>query len=111
MIRLAIEIGLVGKFDEESWPFVDWVKEWHGSTGLQSMGKTISSQWLQKRHKTVLVNQTGGPITMLCLNNVDAVLQCWFAGQEVGNALADIISGTISPSGKLPVTINVRLRP
>jgi alpha-L-rhamnosidase len=32
------ELGLVGKFDEESWPFVDWVKEWHGSTGLRSMG-------------------------------------------------------------------------
>ena len=30
--------GLVGRFDEESWPFIDWVKEWHGSGGLQSMG-------------------------------------------------------------------------
>jgi alpha-L-rhamnosidase len=32
------KLGLVGKFDGESWPFVDWVKEWHGSTGLRSMG-------------------------------------------------------------------------
>ena len=61
--------------------------------------------------KTVLVNQTGGSITMPWLNNVDAVVQCWLAGQEVGNALADIISGTISLSGILPVTINIHLRP
>jgi hypothetical protein len=84
------ELGLVGKFDEGSWPFVDWVKEWHGSTGLQSMGKTISSQWLKKRHKTDLVNQTSSPITMPWLNNVDAVLQCQFAGQEV--AMRSLIS-------------------
>jgi beta-glucosidase len=47
--------------------------------------------------------------TMPWLNNVGAVLQCWFAGQEVGNTLADIISGTISPSGKLPVTFPRRI--
>ncbi|KAK5049544.1 hypothetical protein LTR84_004473 [Exophiala bonariae] len=31
-------LSLVGLFDEEMWPFVDWVTEWHGSTGLHSMG-------------------------------------------------------------------------
>lgn len=30
--------GLVGRFDSESWPFIDWVREWHGSGGLQTMG-------------------------------------------------------------------------
>ena len=31
--------GLVGRFDEESWPFVDWVKEWHDpKKGLHGMG-------------------------------------------------------------------------
>jgi beta-glucosidase len=54
--------------------------------------------------KSVLVNQTGSPISMPWINDVDAVIQCWYAGQEVGNALADIISGEVSPSGKLPVT-------
>jgi alpha-L-rhamnosidase len=32
------EISLVGQFEEEMWPFVDWVAEWHGNTGLHSMG-------------------------------------------------------------------------
>ncbi|KAJ5381838.1 uncharacterized protein N7496_004266 [Penicillium cataractarum] len=54
--------------------------------------------------KSILVNQTGSPISMSWIDEVDSILQCWYAGQEVGNALADIISGDINPSGKLPVT-------
>lgn len=54
--------------------------------------------------KSILVNQTGSPISMPWIDEVDSILQCWYAGQEVGNALADIISGDINPSGKLPVT-------
>jgi beta-glucosidase len=59
--------------------------------------------------KSVLVNQTGAPISMPWIEDVDAILQCWYAGQEVGNALADIISGDVSPSGKLPVTFPQRI--
>jgi beta-glucosidase len=54
--------------------------------------------------KTVLVNATGSPITMPWIDDVDAILQCWYAGQEIGNALACVISGEVSPSAKLPVT-------
>ncbi|OOQ89103.1 hypothetical protein PEBR_10647 [Penicillium brasilianum] len=54
--------------------------------------------------KSILVNQTGSPISMPWIDKVDSILQSWYAGQEVGNALADIISGDINPSGKLPVT-------
>ncbi|KAJ5929231.1 hypothetical protein N7454_007079 [Penicillium verhagenii] len=59
--------------------------------------------------KSVLVNQTGSPITMPWIEDVNAILQCWYAGQEVGNALADLISGDLSPSGKLPVTFPRRI--
>ncbi|KAL2784704.1 glycoside hydrolase superfamily [Aspergillus keveii] len=54
--------------------------------------------------RSVLVNQTGSPISMPWIDDVDAVIQCWYAGQEVGNALVDIMSGEVNPSGKLPVT-------
>ena len=36
--------------------------------------------------------------------NCDAVIQCFYPGAEGGNALADIIFGEVSPSGRLPVT-------
>jgi beta-glucosidase len=54
--------------------------------------------------KSILVNQTGSPISMPWIENVDAILQSWYGGQETGNALVDIISGDVNPSGKLPVT-------
>ena len=58
---------------------------------------------------------TGKPV-IVCLNHgrplnikriaeeADAVLDLWYAGQETGNALADIISGDVNPSGKLTAT-------
>jgi beta-glucosidase len=43
-------------------------------------------------------------VLMPWLNNVPALIQAWFAGQHDGDAVADILFGVISPSGKLPVT-------
>ncbi len=38
-----------------------------------------------------------------------AVLECWLAGQAMGGAVADILTGLVSPSGRLAETIPVRL--
>jgi beta-glucosidase len=38
------------------------------------------------------------------INDVPAVLQCWFNGQETGNAIAAVLFGEHNPAGKLPVT-------
>ena len=51
---------------------------------------------------TVVVLQTGGPVEMPWLESVPAVLQAWYPGQEVGNAVADILFGDIEPAGRLP---------
>jgi hypothetical protein len=54
--------------------------------------------------RTIVVVASGGPVLMPWLEQVPAVLEGWYGGQEVGNALADIMFGGVSPSGKLPVT-------
>jgi beta-glucosidase len=53
---------------------------------------------------TVVVLKTSGMVLMPWLNNVPALLQAWFPGQHDGDAVADVLFGIISPSGKLPVT-------
>lgn len=53
--------------------------------------------------RTVVVNQSGSPVHMPWVDEVPAILQGWYQGQEAGNALADVLFGLKSPSGKLPV--------
>ena len=53
---------------------------------------------------TVVVLNTGSPVKMPWIGKANAVMQTWFAGQEFGNALVDILTGAINPSGKLPTT-------
>ncbi|HTO93161.1 MAG TPA: glycoside hydrolase family 3 C-terminal domain-containing protein, partial [Bacteroidota bacterium] len=55
--------------------------------------------------RTVVVLTTGSPVPMPWAGSVGAIVQAWFGGQEVGNALADILTGDVNPSGKLPVTL------
>jgi beta-glucosidase len=59
--------------------------------------------------RTVVVLQTGGPVTMPWLDQVAGVIQAWYPGQECGNAIADVLFGEVNPSGKLPQTFPIRL--
>lgn len=56
------------------------------------------------RNVVVLVSACN-PMPMEWLDDVKGVLWCYFLGQERGNALAGIVSGSVNPSGKLPFTI------
>ena len=57
----------------------------------------------------IFVNVTGSPVTMPWLDKVPAVIQTWFIGSEAGNAIADVLSGDVNPSGKLPLTFPAKL--
>jgi beta-glucosidase len=59
--------------------------------------------------KTVVVLNNGAPLALPWLDRVPAVLQAWYGGQELGNAIADVLFGEVNPSGRLPQTWPVRL--
>ncbi|RZI81896.1 MAG: hypothetical protein EOO67_18350, partial [Microbacterium sp.] len=54
--------------------------------------------------KTVAVLETGGPVLTPWRDQVAAVVQAWFPGQEGGTALARVLFGDVDPGGRLPVT-------
>jgi beta-glucosidase len=53
---------------------------------------------------TIVVLETGGPVTMPWLDKVSAVLEAWYPGIRGGEAVARVLFGDVNPSGKLPVT-------
>lgn len=58
---------------------------------------------------TVVVLQTGNPVSMPWRDAVNAVVQAWFPGQDGARAIAEILTGTVNPSGRLPITFPVDL--
>jgi beta-glucosidase len=59
---------------------------------------------------TIVVLNTGAPVAMPWLDKVAAVLEGWFAGQESGNAITEVLFGDVNPSGKLSQTFPRRLQ-
>jgi beta-glucosidase len=53
---------------------------------------------------TIVVLENGGAQVMPWLNSATAVLEAWYPGQRGGDAIANILFGSVNPSGKLPIT-------
>ncbi|MBF4487792.1 glycoside hydrolase family 3 C-terminal domain-containing protein [Flavobacterium sp. CSZ] len=67
-------------------------------------------QAIQRVNKNVaVILLSGNAVSMPWLDKVPAVVQGWYLGSEAGNALADIISGEVNPSGKLPISFPKKL--
>ncbi|OJJ50194.1 hypothetical protein ASPZODRAFT_128815 [Penicilliopsis zonata CBS 506.65] len=74
---------------------------WHNGNGLVQAVAGANK-------KTIVVVHSVGPIileTILAQPNVVAIVWAGLPGQESGNALVDVLYGSVSPSGKLPYTI------
>lgn len=95
-------VGLTGEWDSEGAdrPHMD----------LPGRQNELIARVAAANPRTVVVLQSGGPVTMPWLGQVAAVLQSWYPGQECGNAIADVLFGAVSPSGKLPQTFPQRLQ-
>lgn len=73
---------------------------------LPSIQRDLIEKILNVGKPTILVMHSGGGIDISAYENrTDAIIQAWYSGERGGEALAKILFGRTSPSGKLPVSI------
>lgn len=98
----VVVVGLNGEWESEGFDRVDMK--------LPGAQDELIRQVVAANPKTVVVINTGSAVEMPWADEVPAILQLWYNGQEQGNALADVLFGDVNPSGKLPTTFPVRLQ-
>lgn len=89
----------------------EWETEGFDRPDMELVGQQVEliEKVAAANPNTVVVLQTGSPVSMPWLDKVAAVVQAWFTGEEVGNAIADVLFGVVPPSGRLPQTFPMRL--
>jgi beta-glucosidase len=98
---VVVVAGLTNEWESEGYDRVDM--------RLPGDQDLLISRIAAVNPNTVVALNAGSPLEMPWLNEVAAVLQTWYLGQEAGNAIADILFGDVNPSGKLPTTFPKRL--
>ena len=80
------------------------------TTTEKELIENVSRAFRDAGKPVIVVLNVGGIVeTASWSEEPDAVILAWMPGQEGGRALADILSGKVNPSGKLPVTLPVHL--
>jgi beta-glucosidase len=90
--------------------FVDqWMTESADASSLELPGEQdhLVDAVTGANPRTVVVLETGGPVLTPWLERTAAVLEAWYPGQKGGQAIAEILSGAVNPSGRLPITFPV----
>ncbi len=103
--RAAAAVVFCGGFTERS--------EGEGydrSFGMPALLEQLLGEVAAVNPNTVVVLTAGGNVDMRnWLDKVKGVLHAWYPGQEGGQAVAEILFGTVNPSGKLPATFEKQI--
>ncbi|KAH6974980.1 glycoside hydrolase superfamily [Ilyonectria sp. MPI-CAGE-AT-0026] len=77
---------------------------------LPSSVSSLITAVLAAAPNTIVISQSGTPFNMPpWADHVKTHLHAWFGGNELGNGIADILFGTVNPSGKLPLSFPRRV--
>lgn len=90
----------------------DWESEGHDRDSMALPGDQdeLVERVLEVAPDAVVVLNVGSPVALPWAERCRALLQCWFGGVELAEALADVLLGEAEPGGRLPTTIPSRLQ-
>lgn len=95
----VVVLGLTDEWESEGYDRQDMALPRGQDALVEALVRRV-----RRPDRLVFVNQSGSPVELPWIDTVGTFLQAWYGGQEAGNALADVLLGTVNPSGRLPVT-------
>ncbi len=74
--------------------------------GLTGSQEALIEAVVAANPHTIVIELSAGPLTVPWIkDNVPAMLQAWWPGEEGGHAIADVLFGDVNPAGRLPATV------
>jgi beta-glucosidase len=94
--RADVAIVFAIRIDGEGFDDPDLSLPWGQDAVIEAVAATNPN--------TIVVLETGNPVTMPWHDSVKAIVEAWYPGQAGGQAIAEVLTGAVNPSGRLPVT-------
>ena len=94
--RCDVAVVLAIKLDSEGFDDPDLSLPWGQDAVIEAVAGANPN--------TIVVLETGNPVVMPWRDSVRAIVEAWYPGQAGGQAIAEMLTGTVNPSGRLPVT-------
>jgi beta-glucosidase len=94
--RSDVAIVFVSKYEAEGFDSPD--------LSLPGNQDAIVAATVAANPNTIVVLETGNPVAMPWHDKVKAIVAAWYPGQEGAGAIADVLTGKVNPSGRLPIS-------
>jgi beta-glucosidase len=94
--RSDVVIAFGIRSEGESYDLADLALPW----GQDALIDTLATA----NPNTIVILETGDPVSMPWRDKVKAIVQAWYPGQAGGQAIAEVLTGAVNPSGRLPIT-------